>query len=48
VNKVEKGYDEILQTYDNFLVIVEKIKDKSFKSEKYVRKVDFQSATKKT
>ncbi len=30
--KIQKGYDDILRTYDNFLVIAQKIKDKAMKS----------------
>lgn len=48
MGKIENGYDNILQTYDNFLNIVEKIKDKSLKADKYTKKTDFQSAIKKT
>lgn len=48
MGKIESGYDNILQTYDNFLNIVEKIKDKSLKADKYTKKSDFQSAMKKT
>lgn len=48
ISKIENGYDNILQTYDNFLNIVEKIKDKSLKADKYIKKADFQTAIKKT
>lgn len=48
ISKIENGYDNILQTYDNFLNIVEKIKDKSLKADKYTKKSDFQTAMKKT
>ena len=48
MGKIENGYDNILHTYDNFLNIVEKIKDKSLKADKYTKKTDFQTAMKKT
>ena len=35
---IEKRYDIMLNTYDKFLDIVEKFKDRGQKKEKYVRK----------
>ena len=45
---IEKRYDIMLNTYDKFLEIVEKFKDRGQKKEKYVRKSQFDNLAAKT
>ena len=43
IQKVEKSYAHIIETYDNFLAIVQTMKDKWTKTDKFFKKKQFQT-----